>query len=68
MSFIQNLDKIITKHQDLSDRLASGIMGEDFVKTSKEFSDLSPIVDKIILYKNTAKEIADLKEIMNDPP
>ena len=67
MSFIQNLDKIITKHQDLSDRLASGIMGEDFVKTSKEFSDLSPIVDKIILYKNTAKEIADLKEIMNDP-
>lgn len=66
MSFIQNLDKIINKHEELSDRLASGVVGEEFVKISKEFSDLSPIVDKIILYKNTAKEIADLKEMLND--
>jgi peptide chain release factor 1 len=67
MSFIDNLDKIITKHSDLSSKLSSGVShGDEFVKMSKEFSDLSPIVEKIIKYQDTVKEIADLKEIAND--
>ena len=67
MSFIDNLDKIITKHNDLSTKLSSGgSHGDEFVKMSKEFSDLSPIVEKILKYQNTAKEIADLKEMMSD--
>lgn len=67
MSFIGNLDKIITKHKDLSDKLATGVMSDDFVKLSKEFSDLSPVVEKIQAYQAVAKEIIELKEIINDP-
>ena len=67
MSFIDNLDKIITRHNDLSDKLSSGTRGDEFIKMSREFSELSPIVEKIIGYQTTAKEIVGLKEIINDP-
>ena len=32
MSFQENLNKILTKHQELSNKLASGIKGEEFKK------------------------------------
>ena len=51
MSFIDNLDKIITRHNDLSDKLSSGTRGDEFIKMSREFSELSPIVEKIIGYQ-----------------
>ena len=40
MSFQENLNKILIKHQDLSNKLATGIKGEEFVRCSKEYSDL----------------------------
>lgn len=67
MSFIDNLDKIITRHNDLSTKLSTGARGDEFIKMSKEFSELSPIVEKITSYQHVAKEIADLKDIINDP-
>lgn len=67
MSFIDNLDKIITKHSDLSEKLGTGVSGEEFIKMSKEFANLSPIVEKIVAYKSSIKEIAELKEITSDP-
>jgi len=66
MSFIDNLDKIITKHNQLSSKLSEGTRGDEFIKMSKEFSELSPIVEKITSYKHVVKEIADLKEIINE--
>lgn len=67
MSFIDNLDKIITRHQELSSKLSSGnLSGDEFAKISKELSDLEPIVEKIIKYKNAKKEIADLTTIISD--
>lgn len=66
MSFLENLDKIITKHNELSSKLSSGTVGEEFVKMSKEFSDLSPIVEKITIYQNTLKEITDLQQMVSD--
>lgn len=64
MSFEDNLAKILVKYEELSNRLASGVMGEEFVKCSKDFSDLEPIVEKINLYNALKKEIADLAEIL----
>ena len=64
MSFTENLDKIIDKYNELSDKLATGISGEEFVKTSKEFSDLERIVEKIKIYQKAVSEISDLKSIL----
>ena len=66
MSFIDNLDKILLRHQDLSDKLSSNISGEEFIKASKEFAELSPIIESIVKYKKAMKEIEDLKELSND--
>jgi peptide chain release factor 1 len=41
MSFQENLNKILSKHQELSNKLASGIKGEEFIKCSKEYSRCS---------------------------
>jgi peptide chain release factor 1 len=66
MSFIGNLDKIIKKHSELSEKLSGHLSGEEYAKSSKEFSDLSNIVEEIIKYKKAASEIEDLKSILSD--
>ena len=58
MSFQDNLAKILLKKKGISDKLSSGLSGEEFVKSSKEYAELEPIVEKIVKYN---KVIADLK-------
>ncbi len=67
MSFNETLDKILDKYNSLSDLMCTNLSGEEFVKTSKEFSTLEDVVAKIKKYNFSVKEIADLKEIINDP-
>ncbi|MDF2965612.1 MAG: prfA [Rickettsiaceae bacterium] len=64
MSFLENLDKILLKQQELEDKLAKGLTGEAYIKASKEFSDLEPIVEKINLYKKAKNDLKDLKELL----
>ena len=66
MSFQDNLNKILQKHQDLSERLASGITGEDFVSASKEYSELEPIVLKVVEYNKALLDLAETKEMINE--
>jgi len=61
MSFEDNLSKIIRRYQELSDSLSSGIMGEEYIKNSKEYSQLGPVVEKINQYHNSQKELASLR-------
>lgn len=66
MSFENNLTKILTKHAELSEKLSSGIMGEEFVRLSKEFSELETIVEKINIYNRAKNELNDLSTILSD--
>jgi peptide chain release factor 1 len=66
MSFQENLNKILAKHQELSDKLSSGVLGDDFVKYSKEYSSLEDVVGKINLYKKAFKDFEDAKELLSD--
>ena len=46
----------------------SGQLARDaFVRLSREFAELSPIVETVKTYRATAKEIADLESMMSDP-
>lgn len=67
MSFEDNLPRILQKHKELSDKLSSGVMGEAFIKASKEFSDLEPIVEKINKYNGLKQEITNLQGMLADP-
>ncbi len=46
---------------------AGGVSGEQMVKLSKEYADLSPVVDTVNAYENALAEKEDLAEMMADP-
>lgn len=66
MSFHNNLDKILKRYEELSTKLASGIAGEEFVKCSKEYSELEPIAEIINKYKKALAELEQVKELVSD--
>ena len=66
MSLQENLNKILLKQQELSDKLASGITGDEFVKASKEYSELEPVVEKIVEYNKVCLELEGARELANE--
>ena len=58
------LDQLVRRHGELRDALsASGLSGADFAKLSKEYSELSPIVDGIEALRRVQGELAAAKEM-----
>lgn len=66
MSFSDNLAKILNKHEELSKKLATGIVGDDFIKASKEYAELEPIVQTINEYNKSVSELHDIKEMTQE--
>lgn len=66
-SFSDNLKKILGKYEDLSEKLSSGIGGEEFVKASKEYADLEDIVQKIREYNKAKTELEEVNNFKQDP-
>lgn len=68
MSFIESLDKILVRYEELSQKLmANNLTQDDRTKYSKEYSDLGPIVEKINQFNKVKKEIKELEQIIKDP-
>lgn len=67
MNFSNNLNKILEKHQDLSKKLTEGLSGEEFIKASKEYSDLESVVEKINEYNKAFSELKSTKELSQEP-
>ncbi len=66
MSFQENLKKILLKHQELSDKLTSGLSGDEFVKASKGYAALGIVVEKINFYNKAVKELEGVKELIKE--
>ncbi|WP_342267966.1 peptide chain release factor 1 [Candidatus Tisiphia endosymbiont of Empis tessellata] len=66
MSFSDNLAKILNKHEELSKKLATGIVGDEFIKASKEYAELEPIVQTINEYNKSVSELRDIKEMAQE--
>jgi peptide chain release factor 1 len=67
MAFIDKLNEIVAKYNDLGKRLVqSGISGEEIVKYSKEHSTLEPIVEKIKEFNIAEKSIIDCEEMLKE--
>ena len=62
----QKLDALLARHALVESELASGLSPDAYVKLSREFADLSPVVDAIKAYRSADKEIAELSALVDD--
>src|SRR5215469_16063901 len=63
-SLDQKLDRVVRRHAELGDRLAQPDTNPaEFGKLSKEYSDLTPMVDAIALLRKAQQEVADLETL-----
>ena len=60
------LDALLARHSLVESELASGLSPDAYVKLSREFAELSPVVESIKAYRKTDKEIADLTALVED--
>lgn len=67
MKFEDKLEMLVRRHDELRDAMAHPDAGAEYAKMSKEFSDLTPIVDSINLLKNASSERKSLREMISEP-
>ena len=61
------LDTLLTRHAAVEAELSQQVPPETFVKLSREFAELDPVVGRIKGYRAIAGEIADLEALIADP-
>lgn len=61
------LDALLTRHDMIERELAGQLAPENFVRLSREFSELEPVVTAIRNYRAVVKEIADIEAMIADP-
>jgi peptide chain release factor 1 len=63
----QKLDALLARHELVESELASGLSADAYVKLSREFAELGPVVEAIKAYRAVTAEIADLEALAADP-
>jgi peptide chain release factor 1 len=63
----QKLDALLARHQMLEAELATQVTPETYVRLSREFSELAPIIESIKAYRAVTDELADLEALLDDP-
>ncbi len=68
MTLEHKLDRIVARHQELADALASSETPspDEFTRLSKEYSELSPLVEAIAVLRRTEVERKDLEALAAD--
>ncbi|MBN8955329.1 MAG: PCRF domain-containing protein, partial [Rhizobiales bacterium] len=61
------LDALLARQEAVEAELASQPDRDTYVKLSREFSELSPLVEKVKSYRAALTELADIKALLNDP-
>ena len=63
----ERLDKLVARWQTVQGALAAGVDQDSYVRLSREFAELDPIVATITALRKAEKERDDLNQMMNDP-
>ncbi|MBO21288.1 MAG: peptide chain release factor 1 [Rhodospirillaceae bacterium] len=68
MSLDEKLDRVVERHAQLADMLAQtdGSDPQEYVRLSKEYSDLSQVVETVLALRAAREEIVGLEEILSD--
>ena len=62
----QKLDALLARHRMIESELASQVTPATYVRLSREFSELGPVIDAIKAYREVAEEIAGLEAMLHD--
>jgi len=63
----QKLNALVVRHATLERELSSPLPPETFVKLSREFAELSPVVDVVKSYREVRHEFDGLTTLIDDP-
>jgi peptide chain release factor 1 len=63
----QKLDVLLARHAAVEAELSQQLSGEAFVKLSREFAEIDPVVGKFKAYRNVAAELVELETLIADP-
>jgi peptide chain release factor 1 len=63
----QKLDALLARHRAIESELATQVTPETYVKLSREFAELGPVVETVRNYRNVVSEIEDLEALIADP-
>jgi peptide chain release factor 1 len=61
------LDALLARHKTVETELSAAPERDTYVKLSREFAELSPVVESIKAYRGIVAEIADLDAMLADP-
>lgn len=61
------LKEVVTRHQELESRLAAQLPPETFVALSREYAELSPVVEGVKAWNAAREELAGLETLIADP-
>ncbi len=69
MSFEKKIDGLIRRHRELGELISSpdSLKGGEFAKFSKEYSDLTPIVETGMALKAAQAELKDAEAMLKTP-
>ena len=60
------LDILLAHHASLESQLQSQMSGENYVKMTREFAELNPLIDAVKTYRTATREIAEIDAIIAD--
>ena len=60
------LDALLARHELVESELATNLSRDDYVKLSREFSELGPVIEASKAYRAVTAEIADLEALAAD--
>src|SRR6516165_8467155 len=63
----EKLDKLVSRWETVQGTLASGTDQETYVRLSREFAELDPIVGTINALRSAVRERAELQHLIDDP-
>jgi peptide chain release factor 1 len=63
----QKLDALIARHKAVETELSTQVSPDTYVKLSREFAELGPIIETVQAYRGVAAEIDDLNALIADP-
>ena len=60
----QKLDALLARHHMIESELASQVTPATYVRLSREFAELGPVIDAIKAYREVANELAGLEALL----
>ena len=68
MDLLLKLAPLKARHEELASLISQGgLAGEEFVKLSREYAELEPIVEAVNGYQKALQDFEDVRTMLNDP-